>query len=81
MIEKQNQMHEHANCLEQVLTILKESSLADICPFSSLINITPIDDEFFKMTPSGRIVESAKSEDVNKAFMGRQGGVNIPSPK
>lgn len=80
MIDMQNQMHEHANCLEQLLQILKESSLADICPYSSLINITPIDDEFFKMTPSGRIVESAKSEDANKAYISRQ-GVNIHSPK
>lgn len=42
-------MHEHANCLEQVLAILMDSNdLLNICPFSSLLNITPTDDDFFK---------------------------------
>lgn len=62
MIEKQNLMHMHANCLELILTILKESSLVDICPYSSLINITPIDDEFFQMIPQGR--KDVKSENL-----------------
>lgn len=63
MIEKQNLMHMHANCLELILTVLKESSLSEICPYSSLINITPIDDEFFQMTPQGRF-KDVKSENV-----------------
>ena len=49
MIEVQNLMHKHANCLEQVLSILSEGNdLLNICPFSSLINLTPTDDDFFK---------------------------------
>lgn len=48
MIHVQNKMHEHANCLEQVLNILKDSTgLLNICPYSSLINITPMDEDFF----------------------------------
>jgi len=44
-------MHQFANCLEQLLMTLKESDLLNICPYSSLVVIAPIDDEFFKWTP------------------------------
>mmetsp|Transcript_3267 Transcript_3267/g.4400 ORF Transcript_3267/g.4400 Transcript_3267/m.4400 type:complete len:143 (-) Transcript_3267:400-828(-) len=62
MIEKQNQMHQFANCLEQLLVTLKESDLLDVCTYTSLVEITPIDDEFFKLTPGGRCF-TLKSDD------------------
>ena len=58
-------MHQHANCLELILKILMESNLNDICPYSSLLNITPIDDDFFKMIKQGRFMD-VKSENLEK---------------
>ena len=44
-------MNEHANCLEMLLKILSETNLGDICPYSELLKITPIRDDFFTWTP------------------------------
>ena len=55
MLEKQSQMHEHANCLEMLLKILVEADhLNDICPYSQLVNMTPIKDEYFTWTTQGK---------------------------
>ena len=67
MIEKQNQMHDHANCLEQVLNILKETNLVDTFPYSQLVKITPIEDEFFKWTPGGNAYTHKSDEEVRSA--------------
>ncbi len=70
-------MHEHANCLEQVLTILMDcNDLLNICPFSSLLNITPINDDFFdyvkhchkKLNHSERV--DANSKPLSKPSLG-----------
>ena len=62
MIEKQNQMHQFANCLEQLLVTMKDTNLVEVCPYSDLLAITPTDDEFFKLTPEGRCF-TLKSDD------------------
>ena len=42
-------MHEHANCLEQLLDILSREQMVEVCPFSELVMLSPIDDDFFRM--------------------------------
>ena len=57
-------MQEHANSLEQILEILKDSNgLTNICPYSSLINITP-DDEVLKYMNEHVKKQSLKSENI-----------------
>ena len=52
MIEKQNLLHQHADCLEQLLENLAETNLQDICPYSELLKLTPLKDEFLSFTPN-----------------------------
>ncbi len=60
-------MHEHANCLQQVLTILTDSNdLLNICPFSSLLNITPTDDDFFKYVKHDRNFDLLNNSEIVK---------------
>ena len=47
-------MNEHANCLEQILTVLQGTNINETCPTSEIIKITPFKDDFFNWTPNGR---------------------------
>ena len=48
MLEKQSQMHQHANCLEMMLSMLaKADHLNTICPYSELLEMTPTKDDYF----------------------------------
>ena len=64
MLEKQSMLHEHANSLETLIGMLNdpnEPNLKDICPYNELLKITPLKDDFFTWTPTGR-PPSARSE-------------------
>ena len=51
MLEKQSQMHEHANCLEMLLKILAESDhLNTSCRYSEILKVTPVKDDYFTWT-------------------------------
>ena len=55
MNEKQAVLSQHADCLEQLLGILCEGgqafNLNDVCPYTELVKITPLDDNLLGMTP------------------------------
>lgn len=52
--EKQDMMHEHADCLEQMLSVLKQNpGMRKVCTYSSLLEATPLKDEYFTWTPVG----------------------------
>ena len=56
---------EYASCLETLLAMLtdpNEPHLKEICPYAELLAITPIKDDFFTWTPTGRS-PSIKSEE------------------
>ena len=62
MLEKQSQMHEHANCLEQLLKVLAESDhLNSKCRYADILKVTPVNDDFFTWTTTGK-PESNRSE-------------------
>ena len=67
MLEKQSQMHEHANCLEMLLKILSETDqLNQICPYSELLKVTPVKDEYFTWITQGKpsSLQSEQRPDV-----------------
>ena len=62
MLEKQSQMHEHANCLEMLLKVLAESDhLNSTCRYSDILKLTPVNDDYFTWATAGT-PESNRSE-------------------
>ena len=59
MIEKQSQMHEHANCLEMLLKVLAESEhFKSSCRYSDILKVTPVKDDYFTWTTTGQPVSN-----------------------
>lgn len=47
IMEIQDEMRDHTNCLVQILELLKDSNgLTNVCPYASLVNITPVDNDY-----------------------------------
>ena len=62
-LEKQAQMHEHANCLEMLLKILSESDhMNSFCRYADILKVTPVKDDYFSWTKTGQPPDSPRSE-------------------
>ena len=72
MLEKQSQIHHHANCLEMLLSILAGADHLDaICPYSELLKLTPVKDDYFNWSSQARPVP-VLSENANIVLINQE---------
>ena len=63
MLEKQNVLVEHANCLELVISQVQEWEAEKILPYQELLRLTPVDDELLCLSD---VPELARSNPVSE---------------
>lgn len=62
-------MHEHADCLEQICSILKkDADLRKAVSFTQLLDLTPLKDEYFSWTPAGKDKKKQKNNSEQRSI-------------